>query len=107
MIQAPVFQPLQEGFHVPASQPAFVTNPTSVSTFATTYTVFMFNPNIMGAHSNLVGGNAIASLMGGGRMTPQVLPGSVMGGGGGGFIVPGQVEPVRDPQSLLTTPPSQ
>ena len=95
VFQALVSPLLQGGFHVPASQPAFVTNPTSVSTFAATYTVFMFNPNIMGAHSNLVEG--YASLMGGGSMTPQVLPGSVMGGGGEGFIVLGQAEPVRDP----------
>ena len=78
-----------------ASQPAFVTNATSASTFATTYTVFMFNPNILGAYYNLV--EDYASLMGGGSMNPQVLPESVMGRGGGGFIVPGQADPVRDP----------
>ena len=91
--------------NVPATQPAFVTDPTSMGTFAAaTSNVFVTNPNIMGAHSNMVGGNAVASLMGGGRMTPQLLPGSVMGGGGG-FTVPGQTEPLRDPQSLFTTPP--
>ena len=58
-----------------------------MGTFAATYTVFVFNPNIMGAHSNLVEG--YASLMGGGSITPQVLPESVMGRGEGGFIVPG------------------
>ena len=78
-----------------ASQTALVTNPTSVSTFATTYTVFMFNPNILGAYYNLV--EDYASMMGGGIMNPQVLPESVIGKGGGGFIVPGQSDPVKDP----------
>ena len=90
--------------NVSGSQPAFVTDPTSsVGTFSATSNVS--HPNIMGAHSNLVGGNAMASLMGASRMTSQVLPGSVIGGGGGGFAVPGQNEPVRDPQSLFSTPP--
>ena len=97
---------------VPATQPAFVTDPAFMGTIAAAASnVFVTNPNIMGTisatNSNMVGGNAVASLLGGGRMTPQLLPGSVMGGGGEGFIVLGQAEPVRDPQSLLPTPPSQ
>ena len=94
--------------NVSGSQPAFVTDPTSsVGTFSATSNVS--HPNIMGAHSNLVGGNAMASLMGASRMTSQVLPGSVIGGGGGVLLFLGKMDlsGILSPCSLLLLLASQ